>query len=408
MTTTAATRRDQSGGRGSARSRYLGKSVGRPAAPDPAEEAERLREERGRRYRLLYAIWRVTSLPQTAFCARYLHGGADFATVQLRDGRAGWGGLRSCKSIHACPRCSPVIRQRRYEQIERLGLAHAKAGGGLGFLTVTLPHTKADPLADSLDTVLNGWRAVQQSRAVRSLFTRLGVLGSIRATEITRGYRGWHPHTHLLMFTTRPLTAAELAEIEEAVYKAWARYVARRGYGAPSREHGVVMRPVDMSRGTDGLSAYLAKVHDAFGKSTTIALEMARGDLKRGRKGSRTPFEIAESAAAGHGGDLKLWHEYEAATKGRSVIYVPPKLSALYGVEDVTDDQAVEEAESAPAVAALDAAEYALVVRYRACAAMLTAAELRGGDAVYERLRALIRRDRVDAARAARKAAASP
>jgi hypothetical protein len=373
-------------------------------AADAVAEDER-RAQRARRFAAQAGIWRVTSLPRVAYCCRYLHGGTDFAYVALdADRRGSWMGLQTCGSVHACPVCAPKIRQARAVQIERLGVLHLEASGGLEFATFTMSHRAGDPLADTLDTVLNGWRAVQNNRAVKRLWTQLGILGFVRATEVTRGWNGWHPHSHLLLFTTRPLTAAERSQLQSVMFSAWRSYCVRRGYAEPSEARGVLLREVNLSRGADGLAAYLTKVQDSYGTSSTIAREMARGDLKKGRKTSRTPFEIAESAANGDPRDVALWHEYEQATKGRRVIYVSPALTALYGVEDLADDD-LAAADPAVAVAAVDAEEYRLVVRYRARARLLDAAERGGGEAVYEGLRVLNRRHEYEAARAARKEA---
>ncbi len=54
---------------------------------------------------------------------------------------------------------------------------------------------------------------------------------------------------------------------------------------------------------------------------------MARGDAKRGRRGSRTPFELlVELAATGDTGIKALWLEYEAATFGKRWLRWTPGL----------------------------------------------------------------------------------
>jgi len=313
-------------------------------------------------------------------------------------------GLQTCGSVWSCPVCSPKVRQARAVQIERLGVMHLEAGGGLEFATFTMSHKRSDSLADTLDTVLNGWRAVQRNRAVVRAFARLGVVGFVRACEITRGRNGWHPHLHNLLFTVRPLTSDERDQLQAVLYSAWRSYVLKRGFSEPSEARGVLLREVNLSRGCDGLAAYLTKVQDTYDQSSTIAREMARGDLKQGRKTSRTPFEVAASAADGVAVDVALWHEYEGATKGRRAIYVSSSLTALYGVEDQADD-VLAAADDGVAVAALDASEYRLVVLYKARARLLDLAERGGTEAVYEGLHALSRRHDWEAAKAARKGA---
>ncbi len=373
-------------------SRYLANCVGQDGQQETPEQAQDRRDARSRRYAAQGGIWRVTSLQRVAYCCRFLHGGTDFAHVALNAAQQGsWMGLQTCGSVHACPVCSPKIRQARAVEIERLGTTHLDKSGGLEFATLTMSHHKGDALSLTLDTVLNGWRAVQANRKVRRLFARLGIVGAVRSTEVTRGWNGWHPHLHCLLFTTRPLTPEERSELQSVLFAAWRSYVMKRGYFEPSEARGVLVREVTLSRGAEGIAAYLAKVQDSYGQSTTIAREMARADLKKGRKTARTPFEIAEAAAAGSTADLALWHEYEAATKGRRVIEISRSLKTLYALADVSDAE-LAAADDAVSVAALHAEEYALVVRYKARAAMLNAAELGGAEAVYDRLGALVRR----------------
>jgi hypothetical protein len=119
----------------------------------------------------------------------------------------------------------------------------------------------------------------------------------------------------------------------------------------PTREHGVRVQGIDQSgRGASALAGYLAKVQDAYGDTRSVGSEMTRGDLKRGRKRSRTPFELLDQAAAGNVRARRLWHEYERATAG--VRCIEPSRGLLAGLEvDLPDDQAVAGAdEPAPVV----------------------------------------------------------
>ena len=76
-------------------------------------------------------------------------------------------------------------------------------------------------------------------------------------------------------------------------------------------------------------------------------MELARGDLKGGRKGNMTPFEmlgrigdlmggVPEDDAAGHGSLdwlLALWAEYEVAVSGRRAIEWTRYLRPLLGLD---------------------------------------------------------------------------
>lgn len=63
--------------------------------------------------------------------------------------------------------------------------------------------------------------------------------------------------------------------------------------------------------------AYIAKT--SAGRS--VGNEITRGDLKTGRAGHRTPWQVLEDfRQAGDLADLQLWREYERATKGHQCV----------------------------------------------------------------------------------------
>ena len=88
--------------------------------------------------------------------------------------------------------------------------------------------------------------------------------------------------------------------------------------------------------------AYIAKTQDGRSPGN----ELARADLKQGRDGSRTPFEILDdfrwTGYAGteeDPGDLRLWHEYELATKGHRCITWSHGLRKILAVEERSDEE---------------------------------------------------------------------
>jgi hypothetical protein len=114
------------------------------------------------------------------------------------------------------------------------------------------------------------------------------------------------------MVFERPLTAPERAELEQVLWEAWDHELQKRGVDS-LRGPGCVVKQVTAA---EGLGWYLTKVGER-----SLGLEMARGDLKTGRKQHRTPEQILmDAAATGDFADIKLWREYEAATKGRRMV----------------------------------------------------------------------------------------
>jgi hypothetical protein len=372
-------------------SRDLASSV---VAGDP--EAPR-RERRALRFRARRWARAVTDLRRVAYCGRFVSDRSVMVTVKRSpEGIAGYSGVQTCASVWACPVCSAAIRQGRANELERVAVAHLDAGGGLAFLTLTLPHGRQDALADLLGGLQGAWRRLQQKSGYRVRREALG-LGAVRAVEITHGRNGWHPHLHLLLFADAPLTSDALADLAGYLSGAWGDAVVAEGLARPN-EHGCRLQVVEAGGG-GALAQYLSKVQDGYGSTWSVGTEMARGDLKRGRRsGVRTPFDLLEPAAGGNRRDFALWREYEAATWRRACLTGLAPLARKYAVDLVDDDAELLEPEG-QAVAVLSPQEYALVVHYNRDAHVLDLAEWDGADAIYALVRALWRRYDLDVAR---------
>jgi hypothetical protein len=316
-------------------------------------------------------------------------------------------GLLKCGRIWFCPVCSAKIRHGRSEEITRAVVAWLKQGGRAYLVTFTARHTAADKLADLVDAI-QGTRANEdagikrQPGAYQRLITgaawagdkrrktnqegirgRVGYIGMIRATEVTVGEgSGWHPHIHAIVFVggrtvgergdkritgTFTPSASALEEWEDRWRAVWTRSLAQvdpkfrpsdrctlPGCTCGGKGHGVDFKELRTERDARDLGEYIAKTQD--GKAP--ALELARGDLKSGRDGNMTPFQVlgrigdlmggvSEEEADGHGSLgwlLALWAEYEVAVSGRRAIewtrYLRPLLG-LTGGDTEEDDMDV-------------------------------------------------------------------
>lgn len=270
------------------------------------------------------------------------------------DHGAHFSGLERCGSIWSCPVCAAVIRAARAREIAAaLESAHTK-GHGIAFVTLTLRHTSTDPLAKNLDVLLEAWRKVTSWQAWKKLAKRLGHIGAIRSVEVTLGGNGWHPHAHLAIVFDKPLTEIQRASFEAELGAIWQRAVVKLGARMPSLEHGVNVKLAD----GDGvqIAGYLAKVQETVGKQRLgIAKELARGDLKHGRAGSVTPFELLDDET-GAAGPRAHWIEYVAATKGRRAFSWSRGLRDYLIPEDEerTDDEVLDDAEQGDLVGLID------------------------------------------------------
>lgn len=305
-------------------------------------------ERKVRRGRLLHLLREVTTVDRCKGCGWEPLGQAVVLKAGSRDGRntAGFGGLERCGRIWLCPECAAKIRLRRGEEIAEAISRHLDGGGGAYFWTVAIPHEHGDKLKVVFGALADMLRIIKRGRPHQRDKKRYGILGEIKAVEVTHGRNGWHPHAHILVVTDRVLSFDE--------WTAWAGSLdlrvadALRKVGWDPGLSGIrsTVKPVDKGA---GLAAYLTKVQEKG-----LGNEIARADLKGGRKGGRTPFEIlADFGEYGLADDLELWWEYEKATAGRSAIRWNKGLRALLlpDVEQKTDDEIAAEDEGSDAVA---------------------------------------------------------
>lgn len=287
---------------------------------------------RGDALALREVLWKHSSMPDVTKCGRVpcTH------NMLVRSHGSGFrlGGLCRCHSVWVCPICSAEIRTARGEEIGLAVELHLGEGRGVTFGSATVPHGFSDRLTDTYSVVAGSWTAVLQDRSVREFHARHGFWGFVRTCEIT--YRtGWHPHAHWLSFWESTLSAADLAEYREIVYRAWSRAVVRRGFGEPSRANGVTI--LSVVEGGGAMGEYMT---DMAPKSA--GHELTSLSTKTARKSGLGPFDILREVAAGnHEPWLGLWHEYERSTRGRRMLGASRGLLARLGID--ADDPGVPE-----------------------------------------------------------------
>jgi hypothetical protein len=259
--------------------------------------------------------------------------------------------------------CSGKIRNTRADDISQATAKWDRQGNAVYMATFTAPHDMGMRLRNLLPVIADGFRTVISGRAwvgespsayakrverwednglhkgrprpVRStgIKERLGIVGTIRAMEVTYGAHGWHPHLHVLVYIEGEMNARGLTELTLYLRKRWARFIVKAGYRVPHDTHGV---QVQLCESAEEAGKYIAKTQDG----RAVGNEIARGDLKQGRKESRTPFEILDDFRwTGDAEDLAIWHEYESATKGHQAITWSKGLRAILGATDEKSDE---------------------------------------------------------------------
>jgi hypothetical protein len=248
-------------------------------------------------------------------------------------------GIHRCASVWACPLCAPVVRHGRAVEIDQGASRLFKAGGSALLVSATGAHRKGDPLAPLFDLACKFGELTMTGAKAKGLRDRLGLVGSVRALDITYGDNGPHPHVHSMMCFDRVLAPAEVAELRTFLFGRWERALVGRGFARLHPVAGLDVRPVYDS---EGMSEYLTKVEDGW----SVGSEVARPDRKQH---GRTPFSLLADWAIG--GDLEaraLWLEYEQVTFRRKAIQWSPGLRRyLLGalVEQTDEELAASEGE---------------------------------------------------------------
>lgn len=316
---------------------------------------------RQERYRLRGFLWLESRWPRVRACGRCRQKGVDRVLVRASEAGLGLSGLQHCGMVWVCPVCSAAIWGERSFEIGAVASAHVATGGVILFVTLTTRHHKGDPLAGLMDFLRAGWRGFMDGRGGHQLRERLGLVGYIRATEITYGANGWHPHFHTALFLPAG-TDLEAAEIEvRAGFARWSRAVVRAGGKVPLeqvqdvRAFGrddsaalaeyltkTLIQPGKAGRQTQPASAgeaaaSAARVGEHLGK------ELSQGSGKRARTfyGTVPARELLSEASFGCADSLALWHEYEQATHRLRSLSWSRGLRALYGLGDERDDQTI-------------------------------------------------------------------
>ena len=291
------------------------------------------------RYRLRAGLRAVTLVESCARCGEPI---SLSVAVGIRpDGRAVIQGTRHCKRVWLCPVCASIIRHGRAREIEAALTRHLNSGGGALFITSTMPHDFGDALEPLVGAINGAHTAMTHGRGWSERGSgdrdRYGVLGTIKAVEVTHGCNGWHPHLHSLMCTCRELSSMEVRDFSLSMFDRYAASIERSGYRRPSPEVGLVVAGVS----SNGVAGYVAKVDDGG----SIGSELSRIDLKRAAASHRTPFELLQFAVNDDFQAVELWHEFERSIGGVNSLRWSPGLRDRLGVAPCSDDELMRNAE---------------------------------------------------------------
>ena len=274
---------------------------------------------------------------RTDKCLRLRQASKEIQVWQSKEHKTtSYSGLQTCGSVWACPVCSAKIAERRRAEIIAAMAAHKASGGCMNLLTLTAPHQRVDQLGDLLAKQALALKNMFADRTVRKVLAEMGVLGQIRALEVTHGRlsefnNGWHPHYHFLLFAGAGVDLArfdgpQMKDWATRLYLRWAACCERAGLGTPSFAHGLKL--------DDGSKAakYVAK----WG----LEDEMTKGHTKKAISGE-TPFDFLRAYLADRADKVAgaLFKEFAETFKGKQQLRWSPGLKKRYAIGESSDEE---------------------------------------------------------------------
>jgi hypothetical protein len=256
-------------------------------------------------------------------------------------------------------------------------------------LTLTFPHYLHNDLKFLMKRLRKAMTRFTGGKRYKEFVENYGLVGTVRALEVTHGQNGWHPHFHILIFLKRiedneiftkhvseiskegsgveagPGSPDEMQQkrlsrrlfitsMQEFIYSQWVKACAYAELPEPTQRHGAHLQEGDKAAeyvakyGVEPSKATLDKFAD--GKTWDATRELVNANSKRGiGKGEKgiTPFDLLRLAAgiAEHPNyDTKLaeslFREFSNAFFGFRQLFWSPKLKSKLGIAEVSDQEA--------------------------------------------------------------------
>lgn len=314
------------------------------------------------RYELHRETRKLLPNERLARCHRHVNEpGASTAVYIGKSGRSFFGGLIQCGNPWACPLCAFKISQTRRDEVQK-GIDAALAyGAGVTLTTLTFRHGIEMPLSESLEKFAKALRRLKSGRAYKQFRNDFGIRGDVRALETTYGKNGWHPHTHAVTFTRKPLRGHELTRMRRRLFVLWYQACKKEKLPLPTYRHGVDVRPAKYA------ADYVAK----WG----FAAELTRSHLKRGHNAGRTPWQLLMDSMAGDKRAGWLFREFAMTFKGRRQLIWTRGLREYLGIGvELTDQVVMELEEQIKAEYRIDSDDWKIICKFEKRGQILDAA----------------------------------
>lgn len=340
---------------------------------------------RNDRWAFKSVVNKIMPSSRTSKCMNYRvkNGDGGLSEIQIQKtgkGKAFYSGLMACGSVWTCPVCAAkVSERRRLELKEAMEVAKTK-GFNIHFVTLTFPHGVGDDvkvlrkkLSKAYGKLSNGKYSVKSK--FKEYYPDSEIHGFIRAVEVTHGTNGFHPHVHILLFSSPDLTAIKINEIYNP---SWKRACVLSDLPEPSTEHGCTVKDGSFA------SEYISKwgIEDEMTK--------ANSKVSRSKKGV-TPFGLLRCFIDGNDPiytpekSKNLFLVYANAFKGARQLYWSNGLRNLLSMsKEISDKELVDipEDERSILLGTLSFEQWKIIRRKKLEPVLLSIAESDGSDSL--------------------------
>ena len=229
--------------------------------------------------------------------------------------KANYSNIMRCANPWGCPVCSAILSEHRKNEVKKAIDWWRRQGGSVLLLTLTVPHYSHTDIKQLKTDLRKAYgKFFKGNRASQALFSNFRIEHYISAFEVTHGQEnGFHPHYHVLLFVPYQLNETSMGLMQQTMFNVWQDCCTKAGLPAPSAEHGLHLQ------GGNKAGEYITKMGLAEYEKNTWGLEheMTKGHVKKGKKGSRTPFDLLRDyLESGNETDANLFKLYYYAFKG--------------------------------------------------------------------------------------------
>jgi hypothetical protein len=195
-----------------------------------------------------------------------------------------------------------------------------------------------------------------------------GIVGTVRALEVTYGANGWHVHSHEILFSR-----GEARPDADGLLPVWQTACIRSGFKAPNG-HGLSVE--DGSKAAEYASKWGA------------AEELTKAHVKRGKEGGRSPWDLLRDGGSGDRQAAALFVQYAGQFKGKKQLVWSKGLRDLLGLgaERTDEELAGEQVEESVVIATLTREEWSAVLGNDLRAEVLLIAREEGAAGVWRLL----------------------